>query len=215
VTTEPQRPPPRRWLAYAALATAIAGMGWSALFVRWAAIPAPASAFYRVLIAAAVLVPWRAVRGPSRAPDRRAMLLALLGGAFFAGDLFLFNSAVLTTTAATAVLLGNNAPIFVGLGTWLIFKDRPRAAFWVGLALALGGCAFIVFADASSGGSVAGDVTGDLYALSAAVFWAAYMVTTAHVRTAMDTLTFNTFAVAGSVVALLVICLVLGVPLSG
>jgi drug/metabolite transporter (DMT)-like permease len=190
-------------------------MGWSALFVRWAAIPAPASAFYRVLIAAAVLVPWRAVRGPSRAPDRRAMLLALLGGAFFAGDLFLFNSAVLTTTAATAVLLGNNAPIFVGLGTWLIFKDRPRAAFWVGLALALGGCAFIVFADASSGGSVAGDVTGDLYALSAAVFWAAYMVTTAHVRTAMDTLTFNTFAVAGSVVALLVICLVLGVPLSG
>jgi drug/metabolite transporter (DMT)-like permease len=190
-------------------------MSWSALFVRWADVPAPASAFYRVLIAASVLVPWRAVRGSSRTIDRRSVWLALAGGVFFAFDLLLFNSAVLRTTAATAVLLGNNAPIFVGLGTWIFFARRPRAPFWVGLSLALAGCAFIVFADASSGQSVAGDVTGDLFALSAALFWAAYMVTTEHVRTAMDTLTFNTVAVTGSVVALLVICVLLGVPLTG
>lgn len=190
-------------------------MSWSALFVRWADVPAPASAFYRVLIAASVLVPWRAVRGSSRTIDRRSVWLALAGGVFFAFDLVLFNSAVLRTTAATAVLLGNNAPIFVGLGTWIFFARRPRAPFWVGLSLALAGCAFIVFADASSEQSVAGDVTGDLFALSAALFWAAYMVTTEHVRTAMDTLTFNTVAVTGSVVALLVICVLLGVPLTG
>lgn len=190
-------------------------MSWSALFVRWADVPAPASAFYRVLIAASVLVPWRAVRGSSRTIDRRSVWLALAGGVFFAFDLVLFNSAVLRTTAATAVLLGNNAPIFVGLGTWIFFARRPRAPFWVGLSLALAGCAFIVFADASSEQSVAGDVTGDLFALSAALFWAAYMVTTEHVRTAMDTLTFNTVAVTGSVVALLVICVWLGVPLTG
>jgi drug/metabolite transporter (DMT)-like permease len=215
VTIDGQRAPTRRWLAYAALAAAVGGMAWSALFVRWAGIPGAASAFYRVLIAAAVLVPWRMIRGSARPLERRSILLALAGGAFFALDLVLFNSAVLRTTAATAVLLGNNAPIFVGLGTWIFFKDRPRTAFWAGLALALGGCAFIVLADASSGQSLAGDVTGDLLALSAAVFWAAYMVTTGHVRTAMDTLTFNTFAIAGSVIALLLICLVLRVPLSG
>jgi drug/metabolite transporter (DMT)-like permease len=205
----------RGWLAYAALAAAIGGMSWSALFVRWADVPAPASAFYRVLVAALVLVPWRALRGsPSRA-NRRSITLALAGGVFFAFDLVFFNSAVLRTTAGTAVLLGNNAPIFVGLGTWMFFRRPPRATFWLGLSLALGGCGFIVFADASSGGAVAGDVTGDLLALTAAVFWAAYMVTTEHVRTAMDTLTFNTFAIAGSVVTLLLICVVLRVPLSG
>lgn len=205
----------RGWLAYAALAAAIGGMSWSALFVRWADVPAPASAFYRVLIAALVLLPWRAVRGAPRPADRRAVSLALAGGAFFACDLLFFNSAVLRTTAGTAVLLGNNAPIFVGLGTWVFLGRRPRATFWLGLCLALGGCAFIVFADASRDGSVPGNVTGDLLALIAAVFWAAYMVTTEHVRTAMDTLTFNTFAIAGSVVVLLLICLVLRVPLSG
>lgn len=205
----------RRWLAYAALAAAIAGMSWSALFVRWANVPATAAALYRVLIAAAVLVPWRAWRGSTRRADRRSVLLALAGGVFFAFDLMLFNSAVLRTTAATAVLLGNNAPIFVGLATWIFLGSRPRASFWTGLALALAGCAFIVFADASSGGAAAGDVMGDLFALTAAVFWAAYMVTTAHVRTAMDTLTFNTVAIAGSAMALLLICVMLRVPLSG
>jgi drug/metabolite transporter (DMT)-like permease len=190
-------------------------MSWSALFVRWADVPAPASAFYRVLIAGLVLVPWRALRGSPKRATRRATTLALAGGVFFAFDLVFFNSAVLRTTAGTAVLLGNNAPIFVGLGTWVFLERRPRTTFWLGLSLALGGCGFIVFADASSTGSVAGDVTGDLLALTAAVFWAAYMVTTERVRTEMDTLTFNTFAIAGSVVTLLLICLVLRVPLSG
>jgi drug/metabolite transporter (DMT)-like permease len=41
----------RRWLAYAALAAAIAGMSWSALFVRWAGVPAPASASGRTWVA--------------------------------------------------------------------------------------------------------------------------------------------------------------------
>jgi drug/metabolite transporter (DMT)-like permease len=206
----------RRWLAYAALAAAVAGMSWSALFVRWAGVPASASAFYRVLIAAAVLLPWRLVRGPRRPPTRRAVLLALAGGAFFAFDLVLFNAAVLRTSAATAVLLGNNAPIFVGLGTWIFLDKRPGAAFWTGLALALAGCTLIVIADASSrGATVGGSATGDLLALSAAVFWAAYMVTTERVRTEMDTLTFNTVAISASVLTLLAVCLALGVPLWG
>ena len=205
----------RRWLAYTALAGAIAGMSWSALFVRWAAVPAPASAFYRVLIASLILLPWRAMRGGRRSAPR-AMLLAFAGGAFFAFDLLFFNSAVLRTSAATAVLLGNNAPIFVGLATWFLLRKRPRAAFWSGLGLALAGCAFIVVADASRRGAVLrGDAVGDLLALTAAVFWAAYMVTTERARTEMDTLTFNTVATTASVLTLLGVCLVMDVPLTG
>jgi len=205
----------RRWLAYTALAAAIAGMSWSALLVRWAAVPAPASAFYRVLIALLILLPWRAIRGGTPSA-RRAVLLAFAGGVFFAFDLLFFNSAVLRTSAATAVLLGNNAPIFVGLATWFVFRKPPRAAFWNGLGLALAGCAFIVIADAWHRGAVLrGDAVGDLLALTAAVFWAAYMVSTERARTQMDTLTFNTVAVAASVLTLLAVCLVMHVPLTG
>ena len=188
-------------------------MSWSAILVRWAGIPGSASAFYRVLIAAAVLVPWRIARG-GKAPGRRAVLLALLGGAFFAFDIALFNTAVLRTSVANATLLGNNAPIFVGLATWFLFHRRPPASFWTGLALALAGCALIVAA-AFRGGSGPADITGDLLALSCAVFWAAYMLTTERVRAHMDTLTFNTLAIVGSVLTMLVVCLAIDVPLSG
>lgn len=202
-------------LAYVALAFAVFGMAWSALFVRWAGIPAPASAFYRVLLALVILLPWRVVRG-GRTSTRMAILLAVAGGAFFAFDLLLFNSAVLRTSAATAVLLGNNAPIFVGLASWFIFRKRPRLSFWIGLALALAGCAVIVLWDASRGSGVRhGDAIGDLFALTAAVFWAGYMVTTERVRTEMDTLTFNVVAVTASAATLLVICVGMGIPLSG
>lgn len=205
-----------RLRAYLALALAIAGISWSAIFVRWAAIPGAASAFYRVLIAGAVLLPCAAIarsRPSARPVPKRAGWIAIAGGLFFALDLALWNSAVLRTPAAVAAVLGNNTPFFVGMMSWLIFGRRPRASFWTGLGLALAGCAAIVSADLRPGG--AGSVSGDVMALIASVFFAAYLSTTERIRSAMDTLTFSTFAVGGSIVSLLILCLALGLPLSG
>lgn len=101
-------------MSYLALGIGVFCMAWSALFVRWAGISGPASAFYRALIATIVLVPCRLWRGGRGALTGRAVLLAGAAGAFFAFDLALFNSAVMRVAAATATLLGNNAPVFVG-----------------------------------------------------------------------------------------------------
>jgi drug/metabolite transporter (DMT)-like permease len=176
----------RRWLAYAALVVAVLGITWSAVFVRRAAVSGPASAFYRVFIAAIVLIPRRATRRDLPWPSRGLLWLAVAGGAFFGFDLLFFNTAVLRTSGATAVLLGNNAPVFVGLGTWLFFRKRPPKTFWYGLGLALTGCAGIVAADTFSHETDIGDVTGDLLALTAAVFFAGYLMTTERVRSHVD-----------------------------
>src|SRR5688572_15417308 len=104
-----------RLRAYAALVLAVGGVTWSAILVRWAGTPGPVSAFYRVLIAAAVLLPWRLAVTPaprthaptSRMNPRRARWIALAGGVFFALDLALWNTAVMQTQAAIASLLGN------------------------------------------------------------------------------------------------------------
>jgi drug/metabolite transporter (DMT)-like permease len=205
-----------RWRAWLALALAISGTGWSAILVRWAGIPGAASGFYRVLIALVVLVPLRLFSGSASAITPGAGALALAGGAFFALDLALYNTAVLRTHAATAALLGNLTPIFVGFGTWLLFHRRPERAFWTGLLLALAGCAAIVSGDATQhAGPHRVSVMGDVLATVAALFFAAYLMTTERVRTGMDTLTFNVLAVAGSALTLLVICLIDGEPLTG
>ncbi|MGH7130288.1 MAG: DMT family transporter, partial [Planctomycetaceae bacterium] len=181
--------------AYGALVFAVLGIAWSAIFIRWPAVPGPSSAFYRVFIAAAVLVPWWAAtvaasadfRAGVRRANRRAVAFALAGGAFFAIDLALYNTAVLRTTATSATLLGNNAPIFVGIGTWLVFQRRPRRAFWMGLALAVIGAAIVMTDNAGRGPSGEGDPIGDMLALSAAVFFAAYLLTTERVREQLNT----------------------------
>src|SRR3954470_7428388 len=137
--------------AYLALAGAIAGIAWSAILVRWADVPGVVSAFYRVLVAGAVLVPWRLLRGGARPLDRRAGVKAVAGGVFFALDIALWNTSVMHTGAAVASILGNNTPIVVGILSWLVFRRRPRASFWTGLALSLAGCLTIMLGPASAG----------------------------------------------------------------
>jgi len=213
----------RHWRGYAALIAAIAGIAWSAIFIRWAAVPGTSSAFYRVFIASLVLVPWRlaTLRGPSdrlkaqSSASRRSVVLALAGGVFFGLDLALYNSAVMRTAATVATLLGNNSPIFVGLGSWLVFGRRPGRRFWGGLVLALSGSATVMMANFSTHGTAGGAAVGNVMALGAAFFFAGYLLLTERVREEMDTLTFSSLAIVGSVVTLLVTCLVAGAPLGG
>jgi len=204
--------PRRGWAAYLALGIGVICIAWSALFVRWAGVSGPASAFYRALVATIVLVPAWLWRGRRRPLAARPAALGVLAGVFFAIDLALFNSAVMNTSAANATLLGNNAPILVGLGSWVVFRKRPAAIFWIGLALALVGSACIVGSDALTPAAFG---SGDVMAITASVFFAAYLLAIGIVRSEIDTLTLTTLAVAASSAVLLVLCLLLRVPLSG
>src|SRR4051812_10261002 len=183
-----ERPRHSTLRAYLALAVAVVGIAWSAILVRWAEVPGAVSGFYRVLVAGAVLIPWRLLRGRARPVPPRAGVFAVLGGVFFALDIALWNTSVMHTGAAVASILGNNTPIVVGILSWLVFRRRPRASFWTGLALSLAGCLTIMLGPASAG-SAPITLYGNLLALGASVFFAAYLVTTEGIRPSMDTLT--------------------------
>ncbi len=196
--------------AYLALVAGIVCIAWSAIFVRWTDIPGPASAFYRMLIPAVVLLPTILFeRGGTRLNGRMFWIIAL-GGLFFALDLALYNTSILKTSAANATLLGNNTPIVVGLLSWMVFGRRPQAAFWLGLLMAIGGTLVILWADL--GRHVQFGV-GDVMALGAAACFAVYLLATERVRTSTSTLAFLRLAMISSTVALLLINLALGISL--
>jgi drug/metabolite transporter (DMT)-like permease len=201
--------------AYLALLAAVAGIAWSAILVRWAGVPGAASAFYRVLVAGAVLIPWRLMRGATRPVSPRAAAVAVLGGVFFALDIALWNTSVMYTGAAVASILGNNTPVFVGFLSWLVFRKRPRVSFWIGLSLSLAGCLIVMRAPLPVNSGQHITLYGNLLAIGGSVFFAAYLVTTERIRQSMDTLTFNTLAIAGSIATLFLVCLVLRLPLAG
>ena len=201
----------RTWLAYSTLASGVVCIGFSAIFVKLAGVSGAASAFYRVFVASLVLLPWWLIARPSK-PARKDLMLILAGGVFFALDLVLWNSGVLLTSAATATLLANNAPIWVGLGTMLLFHERLSFSFWLGLGIALVGMALIVGGEAWRHLRLN---AGDLMAIGASVLYAAYLLITQRARSRVDTLTFNTLSVSSCVILLFVLSVLLGVPLTG
>ena len=194
-------------LAYLALAAAILCIGWSAIFVRWTDVPGTVSAFYRMLIPAAILVP-SYFFGPKVTPlTRRSVSIVALGGIFFALDLALYNSSILLTTAANATLLGNNSPIFVGLLTWMVFRRRPQAVFWFGLLMAVGGSLIILRSDLLRHTQFG---LGDAMSVGAAAFFAMYLLATEEVRTTTGTIQFLRLAMISATVALFLINIALG-----
>jgi len=196
--------------AYLALIAGIVCIAWSAIFVRWTDIPGPASAFYRMLIPALVLLPTFLFDREGMRLNGRKLGIIALGGLFFALDLALYNTSILKTSAANATLLGNNTPIVVGLLSWLVFRKRPAAAFWLGLLLALAGTVVILWADL---GKLTRFGVGDFMALGAAGCFAVYLLATERVRTSTSTLGFLRLAMISSTVALLLMNLAMGVSL--
>jgi drug/metabolite transporter (DMT)-like permease len=196
--------------AYLALIAGIVCIAWSAIFVRWTDIPGAASAFYRMLVPAMVLLPTHFLERERAPVSARTLGIIAFGGLFFALDLALYNTAILKTSAANATLLGNNTPIVVGLMSWLVFRKRPSAGFWFGLFMAVTGTSVIVWADL---GKHVHFGVGDLMALGAAACFAVYLMVTERVRTTTGTMAFLRLAMISSTLALLVINLVLGISL--
>lgn len=197
--------------AYALLGIGILCIGLSAIWVKWANVPGVVSGFYRVFIASLVLTPWWLI-SRRRMPGRRALALTGLGGVFFALDLALWNTALLITSAAQATLLANNAPLWVGLGALLIFREKLPRLYWVGLLLALAGMALVARPAGAQGLTFD---TGSIMALSASLLYAGYLLSTQQARSSTDTLTFMTLSVLSSSALLLVIALASGAQMTG
>ena len=199
-----------RAAAYLALVAGIVCIAWSAIFVRWTDIPGPASAFYRMLIPAVVLLPTFITDRKREQLTGRTWLIIGLGGLFFALDLALYNTAILRTSAANATLLGNNTPIVVGLLTWMVFRRRPQPAFWLGLVLAIAGSVAILWADLSRHAPFG---VGDVMALGAAACFAVYLLATEQVRTTTSTLTFLRLSMLATTLVLLLLNFAMGISL--
>jgi drug/metabolite transporter (DMT)-like permease len=202
------------WLTYVALALGVIGIAWAAIFVKWAQVPGPASAFYRLLLAAAILVPWQAPRLPLHTAPR-AVALAALAGIFFALDLALWNTGLLYTSAANATLLANTAPIWVGLGTLWLFRERLSGWFWIGMTIALAGAALILGRDLLRPAAGANISAGDLFALGAGVFYGLYLLLAGRVRATLDTTRVMAIATGAGSAVLFITCLLFRAPLAG
>lgn len=198
---------------YVALLAGVVCISFTAIFTKWAALPGPVAAVFRMTVATFALalpLAHQARRRGVKIPS--GLRWGLLGGLSFALNLALLNSALLLTSAATATLLDNTAPIWVGIGAYLCFGERLRGRYWAGLGLALIGAAVVVGFNPLRGFSLN---PGDVLAFSGAFFYATYLLVTQRGRTQLDTLPYLWLVAATAAVVLFATCLLLRLPLTG
>ncbi len=184
------------------------------MFGKWANAPGPVIGFYRIGIATLILLPvflYRNRKNGVKFP-MAILLFPILGGIFTALDHGTWNSSLRYTSAANATLLGNTAPLWVALFAWLVFRQKLRGLFWVGLAFALAGAAIVLGSDFIRHPSIG---LGDMLALAAGVFYAGYFVVTERGRQKMDTLSYVWMVDLIAAFTLLLISLGMRMPLTG
>jgi drug/metabolite transporter (DMT)-like permease len=186
-------------------------ISWSAIFVKLANVSGFASAFYRMAIASVVVLPLWLSRKKSGL-DAKAIKTAIVCGCFFACDIAMWNTSILLSKAAISTLLANLAPVWVGLGSIFIFKEKPKAIFWIGTTVAIFGVIVIVGIDKVYHSKLS---LGNELAIAASIFYAAYLLTTQRVRSTMDTVSFTAISMFTSTLVLFVFCMVAGTQLTG
>lgn len=164
-----------RALGFVALLVGTVAISLAAILVRLADVSPTASAFWRVAIAAPVLWLWVLASRPANdSPFQfKADRAVLLAGLFFACDLGAWHLSIAWTSVANATLEANFAPVFVTLGAWLLWRQRPSGLFVLALALTLAGAVLLIAPNMRLGGQA---LEGDALGVLTAVFYAGYML---------------------------------------
>jgi len=186
-------------------------IAWSAIFVKLSEVPGLTTAFYRMAIGFAGVLPiWYFNRKPN--VDILGVKIAVICGLLFATDIALWNSAIVMTKAGISTLLANLSPVWVGLGALVFLKQKPNLLFWIGTVVSLFGVAIILGLEQMFSFQLN---SGNVLSIVASMFYGAYMLTATKARNHIDTLTFSVISMGTSAAVLLLVCLFFRVPLCG
>ncbi len=192
--------------AYLALFAGLLIIGFSAILIKSAEAPGMVTAFYRVGIASLVLIiPLISRWSQFRQLSRKAIIIAAAGGVAFGIDTGLWSWAIELSNATIPTLMANMAPVWVGIGALIIFREKQRRGFWIGLAIAITGTFTMAW---QSFNLSDGLFSGIIISLLAGVFYGIYHLFTQQGRSMMNTLQYlsiSTFAAATTVACIIIV----------
>lgn len=199
-------PPVPGW-PLAALLLGSSLLAFGPLLVRLADTGPLASAFWRMALAAPLLLALAlACRDiGARLPVRRLPFgLAFVAGAFFAADLAAWHLGIVRTTTANATLFANTTAFMLAGWAILVRGERPAPATSRALLMALAGALLLM---GSSARLSPDNLLGDLLSLAAAAFYTGYLLVIMRLRDRLTTATVLGLSTLSSAILLLPVAL--------
>jgi drug/metabolite transporter (DMT)-like permease len=200
--------------AYGLLALAVLCVSVGSIFIRLAAAPPLAVAFYRIGLATLIVAPF-AARPAARAwpgLSSRRRLAVIASGIALGLHFATWIASLSFTTVAASVLLVNTAPLFTLAFSRLVLGEAVAPAVTAAMAVALAGAGLIAAADWTDS---AASLLGSGLAVAGAITLSAYHVIGRGLRDALPLTAYVLCVWAGAAATLAVLVAVGGVPVTG
>lgn len=173
---------PPHWLSFGVLAVAVAVVSTASILIRLAQAEGVSSltiAAVRLGLAALLLAPfaWLKAGREIMRLGRRELGMCLLSGLFLAIHFWTWISSLEYTSVASSAALVTTNPLWVGLASAVLLRERPAPAALAGIALTVAGSILIFAAD--SGGSettATNPPLGNALALAGAIAASGYLL---------------------------------------
>jgi drug/metabolite transporter (DMT)-like permease len=202
------------------LLVGVISISCSAIFIRFCDdVPAIMIATFRLTIASLILLAIFKIKGRSlKIVQNRDLILCLLGGLFLSLHFISWITSLKFTSVANSVVLVSTNPIFVGLFSYLILKEKQDTGLIVGIILSFLGSMTLAVGDSGIFKLILVDkkvLMGDILALTGAVMISGYLIVGSRVRRRLDIFTYITLVYTFCAIYLLVISFVLHMPFTG
>ena len=187
----------------------IIGISMSAILIRFSTAPSSVTASWRLLGTVILMTPVTFGKGAVRKElfsiDRKTVALSLISGIFLAIHFWFWFESLRLTSVASASTIVSTEVIWVSIGFFLFLKGRLSLKAIAAIAVAFVGSGFVAFADSGAGGT---HLTGDLFALLAAMAVAVYMLIGRIVRANVSNTVYTYLVYAACAAGLLLTSLV-------
>jgi drug/metabolite transporter (DMT)-like permease len=199
----------RQAVGLGAAGLASVGWGFAAIFIKLASASGLVLCFYRLWLAAALLL--ICVYASGRRLSRGHFRLSWLGGLFLAGDMAMFFCALKLTSVVDVTVIGAVQPALVLMVARPLFGERMGRwdVFWILVAMA-GVSAAVV----GPGVTSHHQLFGDLLATGSMLSWSAYWLVSKHARAKQNALEYTTVVTIVAAVSLTLVVLVSGQSLA-
>lgn len=197
-----------------ALFAGMMAVATGAVFARLADAPALTIAAYRVGLATLMLAPaaWFASKKEIFSLSRKDLWTASGAGLFLALHFAAWISSLEHTSVANSVVLVNTNPIWVGILSPIITKDRIDPANVFSIAVSITGGVIMAYGDFTSGSDV---LFGDTLAIIGGIFMAGYLLLGRKVRQKLSLIGYIFICYGSAAIILWGAVLCLGLKASG
>jgi len=202
------------------MSVGIVAISFASIFIKFCDdVPSIMIATYRLTISSIILLTIAKGRGIRFTSfSKKQLLIGVLGGFFLSLHFSFWISSLKFTSVASSVVLVTTNPIFVGLFSYLLFREKQPPELILGIILSFSGSVILAIGDSGLQGlSIQNPsfLLGDVLALVGAIMTSGYLMVGSKLREEMDVLSYISVVYTCSACFLLIASVSWGIPFTG